>query len=42
MSIGRIALAAVLAGALAVSACGRKGDPIRPGSAEDPKTQTSN
>jgi predicted small lipoprotein YifL len=37
MSFGRIALTALLATALAVSACGRKGDPVRPGSDQDPK-----
>jgi predicted small lipoprotein YifL len=42
MSFGRILLTALLAGALAVSACGLKGDPIRPGSEKDPKTQTTN
>ncbi|HSF95226.1 MAG TPA: lipoprotein [Thermohalobaculum sp.] len=39
MSIGRIVLTALAAAALAVSACGFKGDPIRPGSDKDPKTQ---
>ena len=37
MSIGRIALTALLAASLAVSACGRKGEPMRPGSDHDPK-----
>lgn len=37
MSIGRTALTVLLAAALAVSACGRKGDPVRPGSDKDPK-----
>jgi predicted small lipoprotein YifL len=37
MSIMRIATAALLACALGLSACGLKGDPIRPGSDEDPK-----
>lgn len=42
MSIARAVTAALLAAgltaALAVSACGLKGDPIRPGSDKDPKT----
>ena len=41
-SFGRLILTAVLATALALSACGRKGDPIRPGSDDDPKKQTTN
>ena len=41
MKIGRIVLTALLAGALAVSACGLKGDPIRPGSEKDVKKQHS-
>jgi predicted small lipoprotein YifL len=36
MNFGRIALTALLAAALAVSACGRKGEPVRPGSEKDP------
>jgi len=39
MSIPRITLAALLAAALGLAACGLKGDPIRPGSKEDPKTK---
>jgi len=39
MSIPRIAVTALLAAALSLSACGLKGDPIRPGSDEDPKTK---
>ena len=39
MSIARIAMTALLAGALGLAACGIKGDPIRPGSDEDPKKQ---
>jgi len=35
MSIARIAMTALLAAALALAACGIKGDPIRPGSEED-------
>ena len=35
MSIARIAVTALLAAALGLSACGIKGDPIRPGSQED-------
>ena len=41
MKIGRIVLTALLASALAVSACGLKGDPIRPGSEKDVKKQQS-
>ena len=41
MSIARLALTALLALALGLSACGIKGDPIRPGSEEDPKKQQS-
>jgi len=37
MTLGRIVLTTLLAAALAVSACGLKGDPIRPGSDKDPK-----
>ncbi len=37
MSIARIALTALLVAALGLAACGIKGDPIRPGSDEDPK-----
>ena len=37
MSIARIAMIALLAAALGLSACGIKGDPIRPGSKEDLK-----
>ena len=39
MTRGRLAVAALLA-ALALSACGVKGDPVRPGSDED-REQTS-
>ncbi len=41
MSIARIALAALLLAALGLAACGIKGDPIRPGSDDDPKKQQS-
>ncbi len=41
MSIARIAMMAFLAAALSLAACGIKGDPIRPGSEEDPKKQQS-
>ena len=42
-SISRLVLTALLATALALSACGRAGDPIRPGSDDDPKKkQTTN
>jgi predicted small lipoprotein YifL len=41
MSIARLALTALLALALGLAACGIKGDPIRPGSEEDPKKQQS-
>ena len=41
MSIARIAMTALLALALGLAACGIKGDPIRPGSEEDPKKQQS-
>ncbi len=41
MSIARIAMTALLAAALALSACGIKGDPIRPGSEEDLKKKQS-
>ena len=42
MSIARIAMMVLLATALGMSACGIKGDPIRPGSKEDQKKQTTN
>jgi len=38
----RITMMALLAAVLGLSACGIKGDPIRPGSDEDPKKQTTN
>ncbi len=43
MSIARIAMTALLAAilGLGLAACGIKGDPIRPGSAEDLKTKQS-
>ena len=41
MSIARIMMTALLAAALGVAACGIKGDPIRPGSEEDPKKEDS-
>ena len=41
MSIARIATTALLMAALGLSACGIKGDPIRPGSKEDPKKQST-
>lgn len=37
MTIARIAMIALLAAAMGLSACGIKGDPIQPGSKEDPK-----
>jgi predicted small lipoprotein YifL len=37
MSIARLAMTALLVAALGLAACGIKGDPIRPGSDEDPK-----
>ena len=37
MSIARLAMTVLLAAALGLAACGIKGDPIRPGSDEDPK-----
>ncbi len=42
MSIVRIAMTALLAAALGLAACGIKGDPIRPGSEEDQKKQSTN
>ena len=42
MTIARIAITALLAATLALSACGIKGDPITPGSKEDPKKQATN
>ena len=42
MSIARIAMTALLAAVLGLAACGIKGDPIRPGSDEDPKKQSTN
>ena len=42
MTIARLAMTALLAVTLGLSACGIKGDPIRPGSKEDPKKQSSN
>jgi len=42
-AIARITVTALLAAVLGLSACGIKGDPIRPGSDEDPKKkQTTN
>jgi predicted small lipoprotein YifL len=42
-TIACIAVTALLAAVLGLSACGIKGDPIRPGSDEDPKKkQTTN
>jgi hypothetical protein len=41
MTIARIAMMALLAAALGLSACGIKGDPVRPGSEEDRKKQES-
>ncbi len=41
MSIARIAMTALLAAVLGLAACGIKGDPIRPGSEEDPKKQST-
>ena len=42
MTIARITITALLAATLALSACGIKGDPIRPDSDEDPKKQVIN
>ncbi len=42
MTVARIAITALLAATLALSACGIKGDPIRPGSDEDVKKQVIN
>ena len=39
MRLAHLAIAALLGAALALSACGIKGDPIRPGSDKDPKKQ---
>ena len=41
MTFARLAALMLLTTALGLSACGVKGDPIRPGSADDPKKQTS-
>jgi len=41
MTIARLAMTALLAAALGLSACGLKGDPIRPGSDEDLKKKQS-
>ena len=41
MTYGRLVLTALVAAALALSACGLKGDPVRPGSEKDKKTQVS-
>jgi predicted small lipoprotein YifL len=41
MSIARIAMTALLAAVLGLSACGIKGDPIRPDSKDDPKKQST-
>ena len=41
MSLARLAMTALLAVTLGLSACGIKGDPIRPGSDEDPKKQST-
>jgi len=41
-SIARIAMTALLAAALAIAACGVKGDPIRPESDQEPEEQSSN
>ena len=38
MTTIRFLLIALLAGSLAVSACGKKGDPVRPGEIKDKKT----
>ena len=37
MTVLRIILIGLLAGTLAVSACGKKGDPIRPGEKQEEK-----
>ena len=41
MSIARIAMTALPAAVLGLSACGIKGDPIRPGSEEEQKKENS-
>ena len=41
MSIARIAVAAFLVISLGLAGCGVKGDPIRPGSEDDPKTKSA-
>ena len=41
MSLARLAMTALLAVTLGLSACGIKGDPIRPGSDEDSKKQST-
>ena len=41
MGVGRLILTGLLAGALALSACGLKGDPVRPEPKEDKKTEES-
>ena len=42
MNIARVAMTALLAAALSLAACGIKGDPIRPGSEENQKKQSTN
>ena len=42
MSLARIAMTALLAAALGLSACGIKGDPVRPNPEDDKKSQTTN
>ena len=41
MTLARLIALLLLAAGLGLSACGVKGDPIRPGSEDDPKKQTS-
>ena len=37
MTVVRLILMGLLAGTLAVSACGKKGDPVRPGQKQEEK-----
>jgi len=41
-TIARITVTALLIAVMGLSACGIKGKPIRPGSDEDPKKQSTN
>lgn len=40
-TIARVTMISLLATALGLTACGIKGDPITPGSKDDPKTQST-